>query len=181
MQGTTITRRYGRAIFELAIEADQSAEVLRDLERVRELCASHDGLADVLFRPVHPASERRGVWNSIARRGELTPVVRNFCAYLIDNGRMGDLPGIVEEVERLVDERAGISRGEIIAAAPLQEADLQRLRTALSERVGRELDLTVSVEPELVGGLIAKVGDLVFDGSLRTQLEQLRSNLTKGH
>ncbi len=181
MRGTAITRRYGRAIFDLAQEQNQGDRVLDDLRTIVSLCSEHDGLADVLYQPVHPSNERLAVWRSLADRAESSPLVRNFCAYLIDNGRMSSLPGIAEEMEGLIDEQAGVTRGEIIAAAPLQGNELQRLRAALSAHVGKELDLTVRVDPGLVGGLVAKVGNLVFDGSLRTQLEQLRSNLTKGH
>ncbi len=181
MRGTAITRRYGRAIFDLAQEQSLGARVLQELGDIVALCNEHAGLADVLYQPIHPSSERRSVVNAIADRGGISPLVRNFCSYLIDNGRMASLPGIAEEMKGLIDEQAGVTRGEIIAAAPLQDDELQRLRTALSARVGKELDLTVRVDPGLVGGLVAKVGDLVFDGSLRTQLEQLRSNLTKGH
>ena len=69
---------------------------------------------------------------------------------------------------------------EIASAAPLDDRRRDRLRRALSERTGYEVKLEVTIDPELIGGAIAKVGDLVFDGSIRTQLEQLRTNLTKG-
>jgi F-type H+-transporting ATPase subunit delta len=69
---------------------------------------------------------------------------------------------------------------EVVVATPLDDRRKDRLRRALSERTGREVRLQIEIDPSLIGGAIAKVGDLVFDGSLRTQLAQLRANLTKG-
>jgi F-type H+-transporting ATPase subunit delta len=181
MQGTTISRRYGRAIFDLANEESRATEVLREIKEIAALCESHSGLADVLYRPIQPLNERLAVWRAIASQGSISGLVQNFCSYIIENGRMGALPAIADELGILVDEAAGITRGEVIAAAPLSDEELSRLRSALSARVGSQLDLTVRVDPNLIGGLIARVGDLVFDGSLQTQLKQLRSNLTKGH
>jgi F-type H+-transporting ATPase subunit delta len=181
MQGTTISRRYGRAIFDLANEESRATDVLCEIKEIAALCESHSGLADVLYRPIQPLNERLAVWRAIVSQGAISGLVKNFCSYLIENGRMIALPAIGDELERLVDEAAGITRGEVIAAAPLSDEELGRLRSALSARVGSQLDLTVRVDPNLIGGLIARVGDLVFDGSLQTQLDQLRSNLTKGH
>ena len=70
-------------------------------------------------------------------------------------------------------------RAEVVSAAPLRDEQLARLRDALAARVGRQLDLEVRVDPELLGGVVAKVGDLLFDGSLRTQLRQLRAGLVR--
>jgi F-type H+-transporting ATPase subunit delta len=106
--------------------------------------------------------------------------VKNFYSYLIDHRRLVDFDGIFDEYKRLADEDAGLMTAEVVAASPLDDRRKDRLRRALSERTGREVQLDIRVDPELIGGAIAKVGGLVFDGSLRTQLSQLRANLTKG-
>ena len=84
-----------------------------------------------------------------------------------------------EEVERLASQEAGLRRAEIVSAGALRDDQLERLRRALSTRTGAEVEVSIQVDPSLLGGVIAKVGDLVFDGSLRTQLRQLRANLTR--
>jgi F-type H+-transporting ATPase subunit delta len=98
---------------------------------------------------------------------------------LIDQRRLVDFPAIREEFERLASEAAGLRRAEIVSAGELRNDQLERLRRALSARTGGEVEVTARVDPSLLGGVIAKVGDLVFDGSLRTQLRQLRANLTR--
>jgi F-type H+-transporting ATPase subunit delta len=80
----------------------------------------------------------------------------------------------------LADQAEGHLTAEVVSASPLDDRRKDRLRRALSERTGQEVRLQIEVDPSLLGGAIAKVGDLVFDGSLRTQLGRLRTNLTKG-
>jgi F-type H+-transporting ATPase subunit delta len=107
--------------------------------------------------------------------------VRNFYALLIDQRRLVDLPAIREEYARLADEAAGRTRAEVVSASPLSDAQRERLRRALASRTGKQVELSERVDPSLVGGAIATVSGLVFDGSLRTQLDQLRSALMRGH
>ena len=80
-------------------------------------------------------------------------------------------------VTELADEAEGLLTAEVVAASPLDDRRKDRLRRALSERTGHEVRLEIEIDPALIGGAIAKVGDLVFDGSLRTQLASLRNNL----
>ena len=94
-----------------------------------------------------------------------------------DQRRLVDYAAIAVEYARLADEDQGLLTAEIVAASDLDERRRDRLRRALSDRTGREVRLEIQVDPSLVGGAIAKVGDLVFDGSIRTQLQHLRSNL----
>jgi len=92
---------------------------------------------------------------------------------------MVDFSGIREEYARLVDLDSGLVTAEVLAASPLDERKQDRLRRALSDRTGMEVRLDVKIDESLIGGAIAKVGDLVFDGSIRAQLDGLRANLTK--
>jgi F-type H+-transporting ATPase subunit delta len=125
-------------------------------------------------------AERRAVLDQVAARLGLSQTVRQLCAILVEHGRMSDFFLIREELERLASEAAGHVEAQVVAASPLPEAQLERLRRALTARTERDVQLRVSVDPALLGGVVAKVGDLVFDGSLRTQLVQLRANLMKG-
>ena len=87
---------------------------------------------------------------------------------------------IVEEYGRLADAASGLVVAQVTAASELDERKRARLRRALSDRTGQEVRLEVTVDPDLLGGAIARVGDTVFDGSIRAQLERLRANLMKG-
>lgn len=170
--------RYAKALFGLAQETDRVDALRGELDGLLQAIETVPGLADVFVRPIHPAGERRAALAQLAGPLGLSPLLANFCAYLVDQRRTGDLGAIRDEYVRLAEEAAGRVRGEVVSASPLDAAQLDRIRTALTRRLGRQVDLDVKVDPELVGGLVARVGDLVFDGSLRSQLAQLRAQLT---
>lgn len=180
MTGSKAARRYARALFELAREEgtlDEVREELRALDRVLDEVPE---LRAVLFRPLRPVAERRRVLLEVADRLPLRPLVRNFAAFLIDRRRVILFAAIRAEFERLVDAAEGRVRAEVVTASPLSTPAAERLREALAARTGRQVELDIRVEPDLIGGVVAVVGALRFDGSLRTQLRRLHANLTKG-
>jgi F-type H+-transporting ATPase subunit delta len=111
---------------------------------------------------------------------DISPLVQNFMSFLVDQRRLIAFDAIVASYLELADQAEGLLTAEVVSASPLDDRRKDRLRRALSERTGQEVRLQIEVDPSLLGGAIAKVGDLVFDGSLRTQLGRLRTNLTKG-
>jgi F-type H+-transporting ATPase subunit delta len=174
-----VARRYAKALFELAREEGREAEVRAELGALAELLDESPELRAVLLQPLHPAVQRRAVLEAVSERLRVSALLRHFCAVLIEQRRLVDLDAIRAEYDRLADAEAGRMRAEVVSAAPLRDEQLARLRDALAARVGRQLDLEVRVDPELLGGVVAKVGDLLFDGSLRTQLRQLRAGLVR--
>jgi F-type H+-transporting ATPase subunit delta len=180
MTGGTAAHRYAKALFGLAEDERRHREVRSELDNLSSLFDGSRELRDALLTPVHPASDRKAALRAIAARAAVSPLVQNFLSYLIDQRRLIDFHAIVEAYGEFADLAEGLMTAEVISASPLDERRKDRLRRALSERTGREVRLEIKVDAALIGGAIAKVGDLVFDGSLRTQLGQLRANLTKG-
>ncbi len=180
MRSSAAARRYARALFGLAEETGAVAQVRGELAGIAGLFESEPALRKALFRPLHPVAERRAVLRSLCERLSLTSTVRNFFAYAIDQRRLVDFDAIRAEFEQLADAAAGLVKARVTAAAPLDDAQRERLQSALAARTGRTVELEVSVDPGLIGGAVATVGNLVFDGSLRTQLSQLRGALSRG-
>jgi F-type H+-transporting ATPase subunit delta len=172
-------KRYARALFSLAREEDEVASIRQELDDMARLLAANPDLRRRLFQPLHPVHERREVLKSICEQGQGSQMIRNFFAFLIDQRRLVAFDAIHDEFNRLADEAAGRVRAEVRSANPLRDEQRVRLVAALAQRTGKEIELTVHVDPSLIGGAIATVGGLVFDGSLRTQLMQLRSTLTE--
>ncbi len=170
--------RYAKALFGIAQETGAVETIRAELDRLLAAIASVPTLEDVLVLPMYPAAERRAALKQLAAPLGISPLLTNFLSFLIDQRRTRDLAAIHEDYVRLAEEAAGRVRGEVVSATPLDAAQLERIRGALARRLGRELDLAIRVDPALLGGLVARVGDLVFDGSLRTQLAQLRTQLT---
>jgi F-type H+-transporting ATPase subunit delta len=178
MRGGTAAYRYAKALFSLAQDDHKQTEVRDEIERLNGLFQGSDELREALLTPRFPAAQRKSALAAIAERANVSLLVRNFISYLIDQRRLIDFGGIVSAYAELADAAAGLITAEVVAASPLDDRRKDRLRRALSERTGHEVRLEIEVDPTLIGGAIAKVGDLVFDGSLRTQLRMLRSNLS---
>ncbi len=172
-------RRYAKALFELAQEEGRVDPLRQELRALGALLEDNAELASVLLEPLHPAAQRRSVLESIAVKIEASPVLRHFYAFLIDQRRLVDLATIESEFGRLADVAAGLTVATIRTANPLSEDQQSRLERALSTQSGRKVTLKIEVDPGLLGGLVAQVGDTVFDGSLSTQLNQLRAGLGK--
>jgi len=180
MQSSAAARRYARALFSLSRD-DAAVESARgELRRVSDLLEATPELRAAVFRPLHPVAERRAVLRAVGARLSLSRNVQNFLLYLIDQRRLVDFDAIQSEYERLADEAAGRLQADVVSASPLRDEQRERLRRALATRAGREVELAVRVDPELIGGAVVRVGGVVFDGSLRTQLAELRDNLTRG-
>lgn len=178
MTGGTAAHRYAKALFGLAQDEHCVRETREEIERVESLTAESRELREALLTPLHPVDERKAVLRAIAERAGVTRLVQNFLVYLIDQRRLIELPNIVSAYQELSDAAEGLMTAEVVAASPLDDRRKDRLRRALSERTGQEVRLKIEVDPSLIGGAIAKVGDLVFDGSIRTQLGKLRATLT---
>ena len=152
----------------------------RELASLLEVLTESRELRDAILQPLHPSGERRQVFKEVCRKLGISGVVTNFCALLVDQRRVIDFEAICEAYGRLADAAAGRTRARVVSASPLSDSQRSQLRSALAARTGLQVELEESVDASLLGGAVASVGGLVFDGSLRTQLEQLRSSLTRG-
>lgn len=180
MRSSAAARRYSKALFGIAKDEGSIAKIQSELDGLSTLFKDSTELRKALFRPLHPVRERRGLLRGICESGQVGTTLRNFLTYLIDQRRLVDFDAIHAEFSRLADEAAGRVQAEVVSASPLPETQRQRLQAALARQTGQDVDLVVKVDPDLIGGAVAKVAGIVFDGSLRTQLSQLRDTLTRG-
>jgi len=180
MRSSGAARRYSRALFSIAQDDGSTDTVRAELETLAKLVDETPELRDELFRPLRPVRVRRNVLSSVAERLGFSTTVKNFLTFLIDQRRFVDFTAIKDEFERLADEAAGRVQAEVVSATPLSESQRERLQTALAQQTGQQVELALQVDPDLIGGAVAKVGGVVFDSSLRTQLSQLRDTLTRG-
>jgi F-type H+-transporting ATPase subunit delta len=173
----SIARRYAKALLEIGV-ANKTFDALNaELERIAALYTSSKELADALENPVFPLSKRKGLLEELARRLALSKVVRNFLLLLLERGRISALAAIAREHRALVDKQAGRIRARISSARPIEPGVELRLKNALEQRTGKVVILEKQEDPALIGGLVTQIGDLVYDGSLRTQLANLRQQL----
>jgi len=177
MPAAAAPRRYARALFLLASEENRIPAVRAELRGLGAALEASAELRDVVAQPLVPAAERLRVLEAVAEKLGASALVKRFYAYLIDQRRLVAFDTIEAEFVRLADEAAGRAKAKVKTAQPLSAEQRGRLERALTARVGRTVELEVEVDPTLVGGLVAQLGDTVYDGSLKTQLTQLRSAL----
>jgi F-type H+-transporting ATPase subunit delta len=177
MPAAAAPRRYARALFLLASEENRVAAVREELRRLAAALEASAELRGVLLQPLHAAAERRRVLDALADKLGASSLVKRFYAYLIDQRRLVAFEEIEAEFVRLADEAAGRSKARVKTAQPLSAEQQARLARALAAKAGRAVELDVEVDPTLVGGLVAQLGDTVYDGSLKTQLVRLRGAL----
>lgn len=174
----SIARRYAKALLEIGI-ANKSCDMLqRELERMAEVYQSSPELATTLENPVFPPSKRKLVLEEIVRRLALSKTVRSLLMLLLERGRIAAVPDIAREHRLLVDAHAGRVRARITSPRALPPATEARLKAALERRTGQVVLLEKVEDPSLLGGVVTQIGDLVYDGSVRTQLAELRQRLT---
>jgi F-type H+-transporting ATPase subunit delta len=176
----SLARRYAKALLAIGIEQQSFDALGRELDRTAETFRASPELRTTLTNPVFPIGKRRMILDEMARRLALSPTVRNFVMLLLEKGRIAALPDIARVHRTLVDEQAGRVRASVTSARPIDSALESRLRTMLEKRSGKTVIMEIREDPALLGGLVAQLGDLVFDGSIRTQLASIREELLTG-
>ncbi|GAB6062648.1 F0F1 ATP synthase subunit delta [Deferrisoma palaeochoriense] len=180
MNRKRIARRYAKALFELARDAGRAEEVGRELREIYELLSTNPELRATLLTPVLPRRVKAEVLAALLERLGPSDLVANFLRVLLEARKLPVLSDILEAYEALADEAAGRVRGEVLTALPLEPDEVEAIRTALAKRLEKEVQLSARQDPEILGGVVARVGNLVFDASLRTQLQRLRDSFLKG-
>lgn len=173
----SIARRYAKALLEIGIANKRLDALGKELEAVAATIAGSSELRVTLDSPIFPLSQRRAVLEDVLRRLGGSQMMRNFMMLLLDRGRIGSVAAIAREHRALVDEQVGRLRAAITSAKPLSTAIESRLKAALEKRTGKIVLLEKREDPALLGGVVAQIGDMVYDGSVRTQLAAVREQL----
>ena len=175
---TTAARRYAEAAFDIAVRDGAVERWLEHLERAAAL-GSREEVADFLANPAIPFEDRRQRFET-ALGGNVPRPVLNLLLLLLRRRRIELVPRVAAEFRRLVNRRAGIVEATATSASPLRPDDVQALRERLERLTGGRVELTLEVDPALLGGVVVRVGDRLIDGSVRGRLERLRSQLAAG-
>jgi F-type H+-transporting ATPase subunit delta len=175
--GGGVAGRYARALFELGSQKGASDALGRELDALAETYAGSPELRQTLENPVFKLSERRALLEKLLPQLAPTPQTRTFALLLLERGRIALLPAIARAYREMVDAALGRVRATVISARPLDASTAAAVQRALEKRTGKKVLISTSVDPDLIGGIVARVGDLVFDGSLRTRLDTLKARV----
>jgi F-type H+-transporting ATPase subunit delta len=168
-------RRYAQAAFELAKENDSLDRWVEDLARSADVLGDSDVLGFLDAPQVTDSVKLDGIGKLLA---DVDPLVRNTVNLMTVNRDISKFVDMFRVFGEMADEHRGIARAEVVTAVPLEKAQCDQLAAGLATLVGRsEVDITESVDPNIIGGVVAKVGDRLIDGSTRTQLQAMRKSL----
>ncbi|WP_295638287.1 ATP synthase F1 subunit delta [uncultured Mailhella sp.] len=182
MIGNVVSRRYASALFSLGKEAGM-AELERygaSLSALGEAVEKTPRLAEAFRNPVLSTEEKKKVVLSLLDVAGGGAVEQRFCALLADKGRLPLLPAIAADFSVMLDEARGISRGVVTTAVELDDAHKDSIKNKLESQTERKLELEYVIDPSIIGGIVFRVGDKVYDASLRAQLDNLRESIKRG-
>jgi len=177
MVNVSVARRYARALLE-ASAPGALVGIADQLGAVAGLVGSNPDLADVIRNPAYSRAQRHGVVEGMIQllKAE-SPVLSNFLRLLVDRHRLEILPDVARLFRDMADEKAGRVRGTVVSAVPLDPESIRQLASTLSQLVQKQVVLDTRVDREVLGGVSTQVGSVVFDGTLRTQLDDLKRAL----
>jgi F-type H+-transporting ATPase subunit delta len=179
MVSGSLARRYARAVLDIGTSKGNLDKLGTDLRSLAQAMKASEELVAVLTNPAIRRADRRKVVDALLARVGAAPETRSTVYLLLDGERLATLPAIAREVDAMIEARAGRVTAEITSARPLDAAQLSQITAALEKLSGKKVVVDKREDPELLGGVVAKLGDRVYDGSLRTQLRALRDELTK--
>ncbi len=179
MISLTVARKYARALLALGKEEGKLEGLGGELHNFKDLIRENKELRGVLTSPFYPAETRKGMIRAIASSLSLSKTVQDFLNLLIERDRIDHFFEIVNYYDMLCDDYFKRIRATLVSSAELQEDLVNEIRDELQSTIGKEVILSVEQDPSLLGGVLTKIGNVVYDGSLKTQILRVRDNLYK--
>ena len=180
MKNLAVARRYAKALLLIGKEDGQAESYKEELAAVAGMIEREKALEQALINPLYDADARRQVLEAVIQKLKLSAVMSAFLMLLFDKRRIAFIGAISEFYEKLADELKGIARASLVSASELSDGTVEKIRSALYKRTGKEVVLEVQQDPDLIGGIVTKIGDLVLDGSIKSQLLNMRETLKRG-
>ncbi len=177
MIGSDIAKRYAKAFFDIAAEEKNYEGYYTELKSFSSLIDENGDLREFLANPVFDQSEKKSVIEQILSRVRMSGMTANFLRLLVDKKRIGIVGEIAESYRQLMDHKLKRVQVSVKTAFPLDGDLTGNLKTNIAEMTGKEVEMTVEKDSSLIGGLVVRVGDTLYDGSIKTQLNNIRKLL----
>jgi F-type H+-transporting ATPase subunit delta len=169
--------QYATALADLVLEQGAAEPARKQLEDFRAAYEESAELRNVLASPAIAREVKHGVIEKLITRMGASRIIRNFLLVMSDNQRVRLLPEIVHTFEQVLGQRQGVAEAKIVSATEMTEKQKIELVSRLERLSGKKIQAKYSLEPALLGGAVVRIGDTIFDGSVRNQLNQLRARL----
>ena len=173
MIGANVARRYAKALLEIGSETGTLAALVDEVHSVAEVYASSKELQRALDNPLVAHDAKKAILADLADRAGVSAVTKNTLLLLGDRRRLHALPAIAQLLREMSDAKQGILRAEVTTAVPLSDAYYQKLQAQLEKLTGQKVAIDKVEDPSILAGVVARIGDRVYDGSLRSRLTEL--------
>lgn len=171
-----VAQRYAQALFDIASEQNLIDRLESDLRGVLETLDASRDLARVLYHPQVPAEVKKSILKEIFA-GQVSPVILNFFGVVLDARREFFLKAIAEEYFRMANQTRNIVEVTVTSAVPVSSVQKVNLMNALAKMTGKEIRVHYQEDPEILGGLVIRIGDRIIDASVKRQLERIREQI----
>jgi F-type H+-transporting ATPase subunit delta len=178
MTNRSSAARYARALLDVSRKEGDPQAADRDLEAFVSLVAGNPELQRVLVNPAIPAQRKSALVKALLARLQPGPIVAKLLVMLADRDRLVLLPDLLEEYRRRLMDFMNVVQAEVTSAVPLPPDAVDSITRAIAERTGRSVSLNARVDAALIGGVVTRIGSVVYDGSVKRQLEKMKDALT---
>jgi F-type H+-transporting ATPase subunit delta len=169
--------QYATALADIALEQGAADPVKKQLDDFGAAYAESAELRNVLANPAVERTAKHGVIEKLATRLGASRIVRNFLFVIVDNQRTHLLPEILQSFEEVIRQRQGAAEADVTSASELTAPQKTLLQQTLERLTGRKIQAKYSLDPALLGGAVVRIGDTIYDGSVRNRLNQMRARL----
>ena len=180
MSVATIANRYARALADVIVEKGEATAVADELKRFAALVEGHAQLREVFASPVIAPDRKRAVLGELLTRVKPRQTAQNFLQLLLANNRLHQLTPMVRALEKELDSRQNIVSAEITTARAINADEQRLLHDKLKTATGKEVRLQYKTDPQIIGGVVTRIGSKVYDGSIKNQLAQMKERLLTG-
>ncbi|HVF56022.1 MAG TPA: ATP synthase F1 subunit delta [Pyrinomonadaceae bacterium] len=174
----TVARRYAVALADVVSARGEAREVQEELSAWAEMMQTNTQLLEVFRHPTIPYEQKQRVVNVLIERTRVRPLTANFIRVLLQNQRLADLIEINKNFAQELDRRSGTVTAQVTTARPVPAQEQESLRAKLGELTRRNVRVEFAVDEELIGGVVTRIGSTVYDGSVRSQLQQIKQQMT---
>jgi F-type H+-transporting ATPase subunit delta len=172
-----VARRYAQALLELAVAEDKLDAIVDEVATAAAAWEASPDFRNAIENPLVAHAAKKAVIGEMADRIGASTTTRNTLLLLVDRRRMKALPYVARTLRELADSRKGVLRAEVTTAAPLSDEYYAKLQAKLEKMTGKQVVIDRRIDAALIGGVVARIGDRIFDGSLHTRLQSLRDVL----
>lgn len=173
----TVARRYATALADVILEQGEAKEVQQELREWTELLQANSNLQEVFRNPTIALDKKRAVLNQLIDRVKPRPTTANFLKVLLQNQRLTDVSEISNKLALILDERAGMVAATVTTARPVPVSAQDSLRERLAALTKKKVRVDFEQDPDLIGGLVTRIGSTVYDGSVKNHLEQIKEKM----